>query len=720
VSPEPKFGERFSSQYSFGDFTLDLDNRVLRRAGQEVNLRPKSLDVLAHLVQRHGSLVTKLELMETVWPGTAVTDNSLAQCVVEIRRTLDDDSQRLIRTLARRGYVFAAPVSRSIAEPPRHAEPGPLPVRPSTSAQRPAKRSVLMLGALGVLGLAFAALRLTLPAGPKPDGSYVQITNFTDSAIAPALSPDGRMVAFLRSDRWFLSPDQIYLKLLPDGEPVQLTHDRRQKYGMAFSPDGSRLAYTVFEGKVMEWNTHTISVLGGEPSLLLSNASGLTWLNKSRFLFSEQDGKGAGAHMGIATAGNNRENHRQIYFPTHERAMAHFSYASPDRKWALVVEMDPIWHPCRVVPLDGTSSGRQVGPNGQCLSAAWSPDGKWMYFGVEVGGAHHLWQQRFPHGTPEQITHGASQEDGVVVAPDGRSLITSIGIERSDIWIHDARGERPLYSQGSLEGMHVPSWSSIRFSSDGKSIFYLMRRDSPQSPSELWRTDLESGNHEAVLRHVSILGYDLSSDNREVVFSAQSSEKVPPIWLAPLDRSTPPRLVAPVGGAWPVFGPRNQVLYLQSDGKANHLVRIGKDASGQSTVVPYPVGNIDSISPDRQWIVVLLQSRTVALPTAGGHPRPIYRVSTPAVTWSADGRFFYIGVQATSLTSLGKTVALPVPSGQTFPELPAEGILGLEEAKALSGARILDGWNIAPGPDPSVYAFIKTTVHRNLYRVPVR
>ena len=66
--------------------------------------------------------------------------------------------------------------------------------------------------------------------------------------------------------------------------------------------------------------------------------------------------------------------------------MAHLSYASPDRKWALVVEMDPVWQPCRMIPMDGRSVGRQAGPKGKCTAAAWSPDGKWMYFGAEVEG----------------------------------------------------------------------------------------------------------------------------------------------------------------------------------------------------------------------------------------------------------------------------------------------------------------------------------------------
>jgi DNA-binding winged helix-turn-helix (wHTH) protein/Tol biopolymer transport system component len=696
-----------------------LEHRVLRRDGEEVTLRPKSFEVLAQLINRSGQLITKAELIETVWPDTAVTDNSLAQCMVEIRRALDDDSQQLIRTVARRGYVFAARVTTPIGVSPRQPglshEPAPLTVAPSASTGKWAKPYALGAGVVALLALGIVAFRLAPKVHHEP--AYTQITNVTDSAIAPALSPDGRMVAFLRSDRWFASPDQIYVKLLPDGEPVQLTHDRRQKYGMAFSPDGSRIAYSVVERSIMGWNTYTVSVLGGEPTLLLSNASGLTWLDRSRYLFSEQDGKGA--HMGIVIAGENRSQYRQIYFPPHERSMAHFSFASPDRKWALVAEMDPIWHRCRLIPLDGSSTGREVGPNGHCMSAAWSPDGRWMYFGADVTGDHHLWRQRFPGGDPEQITHGPTQEDGVAVAADGRSLITSIGIQHSVIWIHDSQGDRPLHSEGYLAGMHLTTLPSVRFSPNGKSVFYLMQRDSPQSPRELWRTDLESSRHEAVLRGLSIMEYDLSSDGREVVFSTQSSGVAPQIWVALLDRSAPPKLVTTSGGAWPVFGPDSQVLFLWSDGTANYLVRIGRDGSNRSKVVPYSVGNIDSISPDRRWIAVMLGEGTVVLPTAGGNPRPVYRTSTPAVAWSADGKYFYLGVQARSLASLGKTVVLPVPPGKTLPELPRSGILGMDEAKALPGARILDGWDIAPGPDPSVFAYTKTTVHRNLYRISI-
>ncbi len=83
------------------------------RAGQEVKLRPKSFEVLKYLVDRHGHLVSKAEIIEAVWPDTFVTDDSLVQCLIDVRRALGDDTQRYVKTIPRQGYLFDAPVSES-------------------------------------------------------------------------------------------------------------------------------------------------------------------------------------------------------------------------------------------------------------------------------------------------------------------------------------------------------------------------------------------------------------------------------------------------------------------------------------------------------------------------------------------------------------------------------------------------------------------------------
>src|SRR5688572_1103419 len=98
-------------RYSFGEFTLDLERGALLRRGVDVELRPKSFEVLRVLVERHGRLVTKQELLDAVWGRVVVTEGSVAKCLIEIRRAIDDRSQKLIRTVPRRGYIFDGPVT---------------------------------------------------------------------------------------------------------------------------------------------------------------------------------------------------------------------------------------------------------------------------------------------------------------------------------------------------------------------------------------------------------------------------------------------------------------------------------------------------------------------------------------------------------------------------------------------------------------------------------
>ena len=94
----------------FADFTLDLTRGCLLRGAHEVKLRPKSFEVLKYLVENGGRLVNKEELIGAVWPDTAVTDDSLVQCLIEVRRALGERGQRLVKTVPRRGYIFEAEV----------------------------------------------------------------------------------------------------------------------------------------------------------------------------------------------------------------------------------------------------------------------------------------------------------------------------------------------------------------------------------------------------------------------------------------------------------------------------------------------------------------------------------------------------------------------------------------------------------------------------------
>ena len=104
-------------RYHFGEFALDAVRGCVLKAGEEVKLRPKVYEILKYLIERPGQLVSKQELMQAVWPDSFVTDDSLVQCTLELRRALDDRAQQFLKTVPRRGYVFTAEVSERKVEP---------------------------------------------------------------------------------------------------------------------------------------------------------------------------------------------------------------------------------------------------------------------------------------------------------------------------------------------------------------------------------------------------------------------------------------------------------------------------------------------------------------------------------------------------------------------------------------------------------------------------
>jgi hypothetical protein len=461
-------------------------------------------------------------------------------------------------------------------------------------------------------------------------------------------------------------------------------------------------------------------VLGGQPVRLLPNASGLTWTADHQVLFSEIK---SGLHMGIVTATDSRAASREIYFPSDEHGMAHYSYLSPDRRSVLVVEMTgahAFTQPCRLVPFDGSSAGRQVGPQGTCLSAAWSPDGRWMYFAAVVGGTSHLWRQWFPDGAPEQITFGPLEEEGVAVAPDGRSLVTSIGLRRSAVWIHDAAGERAIVSEGYA--------SAPRLSRDGTRVFYLFVRDWwlaargwLPAAADLRSVDLATGKSDTLLSGQSVTGYAISRDEKEVAFTTTNADGQSQIWLAPLDRRIPPRLILEAGDQVS-FGAPGELIF-RSLAKGNALARIKTDGTGFERIPTASFLEKGEVSPDSEWVIIRAPAtsgpplgETLAVPVRGGVPRTICRgdADTCIPGWSSDGKFFYIGSRTNR-----RTFAIPVPAGKALPVFSVGGITDLKQTVALPGARTIEAGLISLGSDPSTYLFTKEDSQRNLFRIPL-
>jgi serine/threonine protein kinase/Tol biopolymer transport system component len=580
----------------------------------------------------------------------------------------------------------------------------------STRKQGAGKMVYYTAGALLVLVCLAAALFWFRGKASNPvfGNDWQQLTFVTDSVVYPALSPDGRMLAYIRGSDSLLGGGQVYVQFLPGGQPVQLTHDARAKLSPTFSLDGSRLIYSAVE----PWESWEIPVLGGEPRLLLPNSSSLTPIDGGKkFLFSEIK---EGLHMGIVTTDESRGNSRDVYLPQGERSMAHHSYLSPDGQWVLVVEMDNRGSlgPCRVVPFQGTAPVRVVGPeNRPCISGAWSPDGKWLYLNAATD-VFHIWRQRFPDGQPEQITFGPTSQEGIALVADGKSLITSVGSRDHTLWLNDKNGDQ----QVSLDGS---SWEP-KFSADGRHLYFLTYSNQTRG-NELVVKDLGSGKIDKVLPGYDIDTYSISRDEKQIVFAQSDRSGHSSLWIAKSDhRSSPAHLESEASEDFPAFLPDGDIVYRSVESGLSFLYRMKPDGTGRHKITSERVLDPLSVTPDGRWFVASAPGSDPNYPSAtkafavDGTQTIQLCLSYCLFHWDTSGKFGYMDVKDFHAGSY----ILPILPESGLPKVPSGGIASTGDivaAKAVSDLPFESEASVGA----TLHAYTKHSSRRNLYRIPL-
>jgi len=402
--------------------------------------------------------------------------------------------------------------------------------------------------------------------------------------------------------------------------------------------------------------------------------------------------------------------------------MAHHSYLSPDGKWVLIVLMDSQGSigRCRLLPFEGTAPEQAIGPEGaSCTTAAWSPDGKWMYMSTNKGGRFHIWRQAFPNGEPEQVTSGPTQEEGIAMERDGRSLLTSVGTQDSTIWIHDEKGEHQISSEGDA--------CCATYSADGSSLFYSKKMGQDEG-AELWRTDLASGRGERLLPGYNVEpgfpGANFAVARDETIALVKKNNKgVLHIWIAAADhRNSPREIEATTNEDSPFFLPSGDLIYRGAENGKHYVYTRKADGSGTRKVLPQPILDLAGISPDGRWIAASVRndsdkdhpSRTVAFPAQGGEPVPVC-TSLCVGLWTLDGKYMLINFAVKGADEMA--ALLPV-NATGLPTLPPNGYGNMEDVKAGAKNIVLPtGADAALGAQK--YSYTRMTIRRNIYRVPI-
>jgi Tol biopolymer transport system component/DNA-binding winged helix-turn-helix (wHTH) protein len=589
--------------YCFADFTLDPLGGTIRRGENEIELRSKSVEVLAYIVEHHGRLVTREELMQAIWPDVAVNDESLTRCIADIRKALCDEQQRFIRTVPRRGYIFALPVTTPVLEFPRAPKSETLPVLPR-SGYRP--RTVLLgLAAVLIGAVALASMAKGIWKTPETNAPLRAVPLITLPGVSryPSFSPDGERVAFTWTGPNQDNPD-VYVQQIGVGSPLRLTTDPANDYNPVWSPDGRWIA---FLRRIPEdpgrSEVRLVPPAGGPerkvsqidvPQTYFLIPPYLAWCpDSSCLILTDSPGQGQPAALFVLSLDTGEK--RQLTRPRAPALGDAHPAISPDGRW-LVFRHQPNGSRVGELYRHRLSPGFVEGGEPERLTPlamdagypAWVPGSREILFASEVSEMRgNLW--RLPitgSGEPKRLPFVG--EDGlmpVVSHPQpGRPsrLVYVRSFQDSNIWrIETSASGVPASTRPVLAISSSRRDSTPQLSPDGRRVAFAADRSGAW---EIWASDRDGANAIQLTSLGTAAGAPTwSPDGQRIVFQA-SRDGQGDIYIVPAVGGKPRNLTShPANDTRPSFSHDGKCIYFTSDRSGSRQIwRMA--ASGEDTV----------------------------------------------------------------------------------------------------------------------------------------
>ncbi len=418
---------------------------------------------------------------------------------------LRDLVERCLRKDARRRL-------QSIGDARITLEEKPSPPAAAAAAQRPAalaQRAWYGWAAPGFAGVVLAALAAywLMPRPAKPVAMRFQaVTALAGVQRDPALSPDGRSVAFASNQDGNYN---LYVGLIDGGNLLEITRGSDAKGHPAWTPDGASLAYQQLNPSGL-WDIWEVSALGGTPHLLLRNAEDPAWSPDGKQLAYTQASTGT---LWLSTPGQPpQELGRGI-----KGQQPRFS---PDGK-QLAFDVNKVGGPygsLEVADL-ADASVRALTPTAgpEVLSPAWSSDGQSIYFASSRGGTVNIWKLPAAGGTPVQITAGQGDDAGLSVM--GNRLVFATFRTNTRL------AQLDLTAMAGPHAIHVLSTDPVRnqnapaYSPDGKRLAFFCWLKGVEL-EQIWTSNAD-GSHAAplVAGPLSNIFPEWSADGQSVLFT---------------------------------------------------------------------------------------------------------------------------------------------------------------------------------------------------------
>jgi len=528
--------------YEFGPFRLDAAERLLMRDGEVVPLQPKVFDLLLAMVERHGRLLEKDELMKLVWLDTFVEEANLANNISLIRKALDEgeNGHRYIETVPKRGYRFVSPVRAvdkdgELVGEERHTAQSltvdedmavnggelaaPLinsSAAPLTSNNRSHKRGLILVSiALGlvIVAVAYATsfIRQKFRDEQPAMRSLWQLTDGTGLQSHPSWSPDGRMIAYSsgRSGNF-----DIWVQQVDGGNPIQVTKSPAHDWQPDWSPDGTTI---VFRSERDEGGLFIIPSLGGTERKVCSFGHNPRWSpDGSRILFFdfplEIGGELKKAYVMALDGTNPREVQSEFLREFVYQGIGGVAWHPDGQRISVWGDHSKHGRGFWTMPITGGAPFRSeisAEAQKQLKDAAvrlrkfqWAPSLRYLYFEGFSKGVRNLWRMTVDPQTlgwvvgPERLTTDGGLDPNMVLSPDGKKLAYIIRTRSFRTWSlpFDAatgkiKGEKQPVTD---EGVNARAFD---LSHDGKKLSINARR---AGKLERWEKSLEDGQEKAL------------------------------------------------------------------------------------------------------------------------------------------------------------------------------------------------------------------------------
>src|SRR5215470_12047055 len=542
----------------FATFEVDLQAQELRKAGLRLRLSGQPLQVLAILLERPGTVVTRDELQKRLWPDTFVdVDHNLNTAINKIREALGDSSEnpRFVETLPRRGYRFIGPImanGAAAAEVARGAESRSA-GGPESVARTRSLLSLALLGAVILLGVAgvWIYMRRGTPVSP-PQRMLTRITVDEGLQNEPTWSPDGRYIAY-SSDRG--GKTDIWVQQVTGGDPIQITKGPGHNWQPEWSPDGNYIAYRSEEG---EGGIYIVPALGGAGlerkiapfgyyphwspggSQMLFQTHFTAPAHWNRFYVAQLDGSAPREVLAEFIAQNKLFPGSAAWYPDGKRVTVWVGELSPSPSfWTVPISGGP-GIKMEIAPavqrkLAEASGEGEVGEQLGNYSFSWSPLGDVIYFDRAYRGARNIWKMTVDSKTLratgiDRLTTGPGPDTRVAVSIDGRRLAFTAKSQRIRTWLFpfDATTSQ---IRGNGEAITSPGMMSVdpKLSRDGTKVAYIVPHGEGNGPAygdvrnEVWVKSLLDGREAPVIADgYTRWSHQWSPDGRQLAYQRRN------------------------------------------------------------------------------------------------------------------------------------------------------------------------------------------------------